>query len=29
MPYEHVDVWYCQGIKEPLDQLWPKLKNWD
>lgn len=29
MPYEHFDVYYCQGLKEPLSDLWPKLKNWD
>ena len=29
MPYEHIDVFYCQGLKQPLQQLWPKVKNWD
>jgi 4-amino-4-deoxy-L-arabinose transferase-like glycosyltransferase len=29
MPYEHFDVFYCTGIREPLATLWPKLKNWD
>jgi hypothetical protein len=29
MPYEHFDVFYCQGLKEPLSRLWPQLKNWD
>jgi Dolichyl-phosphate-mannose-protein mannosyltransferase len=29
MPYEHFDVFYCQGLKEPLSQLWPQLKHWD
>ncbi len=29
MPYEHFDVYYCQGLKQPLSQLWPRLKNWD
>jgi len=29
MPYEHFDVFYCQGIKLPLGQLWPKIKDWD
>jgi 4-amino-4-deoxy-L-arabinose transferase-like glycosyltransferase len=28
MPYEHIDIWYCRGIKAPLDQVWPKIKNW-
>ena len=29
MPYEHFDVYYCRGPKQPLSQLWPQLKNWD
>jgi Dolichyl-phosphate-mannose-protein mannosyltransferase len=29
MPYEHFDVFYCRGIKEPLKELWPHAKNWD
>lgn len=29
MPYEHFDVYYCQGLKEPLSVLWPRVKNWD
>jgi 4-amino-4-deoxy-L-arabinose transferase-like glycosyltransferase len=29
MPYEHFDVYYCQGMKQPLSKLWPQLKNWD
>jgi hypothetical protein len=28
MPYEHFDVFYCQGLKRPLAELWPKVKNW-
>ena len=29
MPYEHFDVYYCQGLKVPLAELWPQVKNWD
>lgn len=29
MPYEHFDVYYCEGMKQPLSKLWPQLKNWD
>jgi len=29
MPYEHFDVFYCQGMKTPLAELWPQLKHWD
>jgi len=28
MPYEHFDIFYCRGLKTPLKELWPKLKNW-
>ena len=29
MPYEHFDIYYCQGMHPPLAELWPKLKRWD
>jgi len=29
MPYEHIYIFYCQGLKVPLAELWPKVKNWD
>lgn len=29
MPYEHFDVFYCRGLKRPLQEIWPSLKNWD
>ncbi|HTT62464.1 MAG TPA: glycosyltransferase family 39 protein [Bryobacteraceae bacterium] len=29
MPYEHFDIYYCRGLKWPLKDLWPKVKNWD
>jgi len=29
MPYEHFDVYYCQGMKIPMSELWPKIKKWD
>jgi 4-amino-4-deoxy-L-arabinose transferase-like glycosyltransferase len=29
MPYEHFDVFYCRGLKQPLSELWPGVKNWD
>jgi hypothetical protein len=28
MPYEHIDIWYCRGMKGNLAELWPKVKNW-
>ena len=29
MPYNHVDVYYCRGLKQPLAALWPKVKAWN
>jgi 4-amino-4-deoxy-L-arabinose transferase-like glycosyltransferase len=29
MPYEHLDVFYCRGLKRPLSEIWLELKNWD
>jgi len=29
MPYRHGDVFYCQGLKMPLSELWPQVKIWD
>jgi len=29
MPYEHFDIYYCRGLKWPLKEIWPKVKNWD
>jgi hypothetical protein len=29
MPYEHIDIYYCRGMKWPLAEVWPKVKNWD
>jgi 4-amino-4-deoxy-L-arabinose transferase-like glycosyltransferase len=28
MPYQHFDVFYCRGMKEPLKAVWPRLKQW-
>lgn len=28
MPYQHIDIFYCQGFKFPLADAWPKVKNW-
>jgi hypothetical protein len=29
MPYDHVDVYYCRGLKQPLAVLWPRVKAWN
>ncbi len=28
MPREHGDIFYCRGLKAPLKQMWPMVKNW-
>jgi hypothetical protein len=29
MPSEHFDIFYCRGLKKPLSEVWPQVKNWD
>ncbi len=29
MPYQHFDVFYCRGLRQPLKEIWPQVKNWD
>jgi hypothetical protein len=29
MPYQHCDVFYCQGMHPPLAELWPRVKRWN
>ena len=29
MPYNHVDVYWCKGLKQPLAEFWPQVKKWD
>jgi len=29
MPYQHFDVFYCRGMKQPLGEFWPSIKNWN
>jgi hypothetical protein len=29
MPYEHFDVFYCRGPRQPLNEIWPQVKRWD
>ncbi len=29
MPYQHFDIFYCQGVHPPLQELWPRLKKWN
>ena len=29
-PYSmHFDVFYCRGLKQSMDELWPRVKKWD
>ena len=29
MPSEHFDVFYCWGLKRPLNEVWGSVKNWN
>jgi hypothetical protein len=29
MPYQHFDIFYCQGMRPPLQEIWGRLKRWD
>lgn len=29
MPYEHFDIFYCRGLNQPLQEIWPLVKRWD
>jgi hypothetical protein len=29
MPYQHIDIYYCRGLKQPLKDLWLQIKNWN
>jgi hypothetical protein len=29
MPYQHFDVFYCRGLRQPLSEIWPQVKTWD
>jgi hypothetical protein len=29
MPYNHIDIYYCRGLKQPLGEFWPNVKNWN
>ena len=29
MPYQHFDVFYCQGLHPPLAEFWPRVKRWN
>ncbi len=28
-PHEHFTVYHCRGLKQPMEAIWPTLKNWD
>jgi hypothetical protein len=29
MRTEYFEVFYCQGLNEPLNEIWPRYKHWD
>lgn len=28
-PYQHFTLYHCRGLKQPMQAVWPTLKNWD
>jgi len=28
MPYQHIEIYYCTGMKMSMAELWPKIKAW-
>jgi len=29
MPYNHLDIYYCSGMRRPLPEVWPRVKKWN
>jgi hypothetical protein len=29
IPYEHFTIYWCRGLKAPLKDIWPQVKNWN
>jgi 4-amino-4-deoxy-L-arabinose transferase-like glycosyltransferase len=29
MPYNHLDIFYCSGMRRPLQEVWPRVKKWN
>jgi hypothetical protein len=29
MPYQHFDVYVCRGLRRPMAELWPRVRNYD
>jgi len=29
MPYEHFQILHCRGLREPIEQLWPRIRHWN
>jgi hypothetical protein len=29
MPYNHENIYYCRGLKQPLKDVWPQVKKWN
>lgn len=29
MPYQHFDLFVCRGLRAPLAEVWPRLRQWD
>ena len=28
MPYNHAEIYLCRGLKMPMEELWPRTKNY-
>lgn len=29
MPSNHMEIYHCRGLRQPLKDVWPQLKNWN
>jgi len=28
MPYEHFQILHCRGLRQPIELMWPRFRNW-
>jgi len=29
MPYNHFQILHCRGLREPMETMWPRFRNWN
>jgi hypothetical protein len=29
MPYNHFQILHCRGLRQPIEQMWPRFRNWN